>query len=193
MEALKIKKAIVILKKESINSNTFLLLNNIQCTRSRIVQSPERIRRNIASMGATAIKDKKMLAMHEAKARDHPLGCVELYRTAPVIRKRSSAPRRSLKGLADIKDSLDFEKIERIELQMKKEACPLLFFWLLHYLSEYTGNLQTPKKSSIGLRGMQKGNAKQASRPSNDFNTNMSKWILNNGLRKNALTHALHL
>ena len=71
IEALKIEKAKVILKKENINSDTSLLLDNIQRTRSRIVQSPERIKRNITSMGATTIEDKKTLAMHEAKARDH--------------------------------------------------------------------------------------------------------------------------
>jgi kinetochore protein Nuf2 len=70
IEALKIEKANVILKKENINSETSLLLDNIQRTRSRVVQSPERIKRNITSMGATAIDDKKTLAMHEAKARD---------------------------------------------------------------------------------------------------------------------------
>ena len=70
IEALKVEKANVILKKENINSDTSLLLDNIQRTRGRIVQSPERIKRNISSMGATAIEDKKSLVMHEAKARD---------------------------------------------------------------------------------------------------------------------------
>lgn len=70
IETLKVEKANIILKKENINSETSLLLDSIQRTRSRIVQSPERIKRNINTMGATAIEDKKTLAMHEAKARD---------------------------------------------------------------------------------------------------------------------------
>lgn len=70
IEALKVEKANLILKKENINSDTSLLLDNIQRTRGRIAQSPERIKRNITTMGATAIEDKKALAMHEAKARD---------------------------------------------------------------------------------------------------------------------------
>lgn len=36
----------------------------------RIVQSPERIKRTIVSMGSTAIEDKKTVALHEFKARD---------------------------------------------------------------------------------------------------------------------------
>ncbi len=43
---------------------------NISRTRSRIVQSPERIKRNISSMGNTAAEEKRMLATNEAKTRD---------------------------------------------------------------------------------------------------------------------------
>ena len=124
IEALKVEKANIILKKENINSETSLLLDNIQRTRSRIVQSPERIKRNITSMGATAIDDKKTLAMHEAKARDlqakitvltniekvppsllicsstyfHPLGRTKLCRTTPGHRERSPTLRKLPKG-----------------------------------------------------------------------------------------------
>ncbi|KAF8436921.1 Nuf2 family-domain-containing protein [Boletus edulis BED1] len=131
IETLKIEKANLVLKKENINSETSLLLDNIQRTRSRIVQSPERIKRNITSMGATAIDDKKTLAMHEAKARDLQAkitaltniekdvrSCVEHLQT---IEKEVQLLESSQKELADVKDSQDYKKIERIELQMKKE------------------------------------------------------------------------
>jgi kinetochore protein Nuf2 len=39
-------------------------------TRSRIVQSPERIKRTITQMSTTAIEDKQTVTLHEAKARD---------------------------------------------------------------------------------------------------------------------------
>lgn len=39
-------------------------------TRTRIVQSPERIKRTITLMASTAIDDKKQVALQEAKARD---------------------------------------------------------------------------------------------------------------------------
>lgn len=39
-------------------------------TRSRIVQSPERIKRTITLMSATAMEDKRQVATQEVKARD---------------------------------------------------------------------------------------------------------------------------
>ncbi|KIL00637.1 hypothetical protein PAXRUDRAFT_129394 [Paxillus rubicundulus Ve08.2h10] len=131
IEALKIEKANVILKKENINSDTALLLDNIQRTRARIVQSPERIKRNITTMGTTAIEDKKALSMQEAKARDLQAkitvltniekdvrGCIEQLQT---IEKEVQLLEGAQKELADVKDSLDYKTIERSELQMKKE------------------------------------------------------------------------
>lgn len=70
IEAVKVEKASILAKKESVNSETTLLLDTISRTRSRIVQSPERLRRNITTMGAAAVEDKKMIIQQEAKARD---------------------------------------------------------------------------------------------------------------------------
>lgn len=44
--------------------------NAISRARGRIVQSPERIRKTITTMSASAIEDKKTVTLHEAKARD---------------------------------------------------------------------------------------------------------------------------
>ncbi|KAI9569099.1 Nuf2 family-domain-containing protein [Boletus coccyginus] len=121
IEQLKVEKASIILKKENINSDISLLLDNIQRTRSRIVQSPERIKRNITTMGATSIEDKKTLAMHEAKARDLQAKIAVLTNIEKAIEKEAQLLEGSQKELADVKDSLDYKKIERIELQMKKE------------------------------------------------------------------------
>jgi len=54
----------VILNEMSVLSDVVL------STRSRIVQSPERIKRNIVTMGATALEDKKSISTNEAKTRD---------------------------------------------------------------------------------------------------------------------------
>jgi hypothetical protein len=70
IESLKIERAHLQARNETINSESALLMDNNSRTRSRIVQSPERIRRNIMTMGTTAIEDKKAVALHEAKARD---------------------------------------------------------------------------------------------------------------------------
>ena len=47
-----------------------VVAENISRTRSRIVQSPERIKRNISTMGTTAAEDKRTVAANEAKIRD---------------------------------------------------------------------------------------------------------------------------
>lgn len=46
------------------------LSDSVLSTRSRIVQSPERLRRNIVTMSATALGDKKVVGTNEAKTRD---------------------------------------------------------------------------------------------------------------------------
>lgn len=131
IEAVKVEKASILAKKESVNSETTLLLDTISRTRSRIVQSPERLRRNITTMGAAAVEDKKMIIQQEAKARDlHAKitalsniekdlrSCVEQLQT---IEKEVQLLEAAQKELADVKDSLDYKKIERKELQTKKE------------------------------------------------------------------------
>lgn len=47
-----------------------VLSDAVLSTRSRIVQSPERIKRNIVTMSATALEDKKTLGTNETKTRD---------------------------------------------------------------------------------------------------------------------------
>lgn len=47
-----------------------MLSDAVLSTRSRIVQSPERIKRNIVTMGATALEDKKVVNTNETKTRD---------------------------------------------------------------------------------------------------------------------------
>lgn len=47
-----------------------MLSDGVLSTRSRIVQSPERIKRNIVTMGAAALEDKKVVSINETKTRD---------------------------------------------------------------------------------------------------------------------------
>lgn len=53
-----------------MNNETAIVTEKISRTKSRIVQDPERIKRNIATMSATVNEDKKTIASHEAKIRD---------------------------------------------------------------------------------------------------------------------------
>ncbi|TFK82014.1 hypothetical protein K466DRAFT_317481 [Polyporus arcularius HHB13444] len=70
VENLKQEKAVLVAEKEKVTAEMAAATENISRTRSRIVQSPERIKRNIASMGNTAAEEKRMLATNEAKTRD---------------------------------------------------------------------------------------------------------------------------
>jgi chromosome segregation ATPase len=56
--------------QEALNGEIAAVSDVINRTRSRIVQSPERIKRTISVMGDTAVEDKKTVAMLDAKARD---------------------------------------------------------------------------------------------------------------------------
>lgn len=131
IEALKVEKASVLSKKDNVNNETTLLLDRISRTRSRIVQSPERIKRNITTMGTATIEDKKVISQNEAKARALQTkisalsnleidlrACVEQLQTTE---KEVQLLEASQKELADVKDSMDYKKVERSELQMKKE------------------------------------------------------------------------
>ncbi|KAG0706409.1 Nuf2 family-domain-containing protein [Suillus ampliporus] len=131
IESLKIERAHLQARNETVNSESALLMDNNSRTRSRIVQSPERIRRNIMTMGATAIEDKKAVALHEVKARDLQAkisalvniekdvrSCIEQLQTTE---KEVQLLEASQKELAELKDSLEYKKVECGELQKKTE------------------------------------------------------------------------
>lgn len=217
IKALKVEKSNLVLKKENINSETPLTLDSIQRTRSRIVQSPDRIRRNISTMTTTAIEDQKSFAMHEAKARDlqakiavltniekvrsfflppsltsiHPKGRTRLHRTIADHRERNTAPRELTKGTRRRQRQPRIQKDRTHGTPNEKggmsspSSSPLVPFPHPLRLSECTGSLQMPKKSSIVHRGMQKTSVSQASIQSNDFNVNTSKWTLNDATTTN--------
>ena len=56
--------------QEKVTSEMDTLTDNISRTRSRIVQSPERIKRDIHSMGNSAAEEKRTVAANETKTRD---------------------------------------------------------------------------------------------------------------------------
>lgn len=56
--------------QDAILDEMSILSDAVLSTRSRIVQSPERIKRNIVTMGATALEDKKVVSTNEVKTRD---------------------------------------------------------------------------------------------------------------------------
>lgn len=56
--------------QDAILDEMSVLSDAVLSTRSRIVQSPERIKRNIVTMSATALEDKNVVGMNETKTRD---------------------------------------------------------------------------------------------------------------------------
>lgn len=138
-------------KQEGVNEETALVTDAINRARSRIVQSPERIKRNIVTMGTTAAEDKKTVAMHESKIRDLQTKITALLNIEKAsshfhhwldelltcsieqevrscveqlqtIEKEMHALDTSQKELTDLKDNLDQRKGERNELLMKREV-----------------------------------------------------------------------
>ncbi|PCH34940.1 hypothetical protein WOLCODRAFT_141390 [Wolfiporia cocos MD-104 SS10] len=130
-EALRQEIEAVLQSKEGVNRETLLITEQIGRTRSRVVQSPDRIRRNIVTMSATAAEDKRTLVTNEAKIRDLQTkiaallniekdvrSCVEQLQT---YEKEMQALDAAQKELADIRDHLDLKKSERTELLLKRE------------------------------------------------------------------------
>ncbi|KAG6816946.1 hypothetical protein H0H87_001461 [Tephrocybe sp. NHM501043] len=131
VEKLKAEKNALVKRKEALNSEIGSVSDTITRTRSRIVQSPERIKRTITTMSSTAADDKKTVIMQEEKARDLQTkiksllniekdvrGCIEQLQT---IEKEVRSLQVSQKELADLRDHLDDKKIERNELKLRQE------------------------------------------------------------------------
>ncbi|CDO69122.1 hypothetical protein BN946_scf185042.g24 [Trametes cinnabarina] len=131
VESLKQEKSAL----EKVTSEMATVSENINRTRSRIVQSPERIKRNISTMGHTAAEEKRTIAANEAKTRDLQTKIAALlniekashslirsaFDVMPVIEKEMRALDAAQKELGDLKDTLDRKKGERAELVMRRE------------------------------------------------------------------------
>jgi kinetochore protein Nuf2 len=57
-------------EQENLNNEIAMVADAIQRSRSRIVQLSERINRTISTMSTTVLKEKRTVAIHDAKARD---------------------------------------------------------------------------------------------------------------------------
>ncbi|KDR81395.1 hypothetical protein GALMADRAFT_239264 [Galerina marginata CBS 339.88] len=131
VEQFKTDRTELLSRKEVLNGEIKSLEEAIIRTRSRIVQSPDRIKKTISIMSNTAMEDKKTVAMHEAKARDlqakvnalHNIekdvrGCIEQIQT---IEREVKSLELSQKALTELRDLLDEKVIERNELRLRQE------------------------------------------------------------------------
>nr|GAT58016.1 predicted protein [Mycena chlorophos] len=131
VEKLKAEKTALVQRKEALNGEVESVSDSLSRTRSRIVQSPERIKRSITTMTAGALQDKQMIALNESKARDlqskitalsniekDVRGCVEQLQT---IEKEVRSLQDSQKELGDLKDVFDRRQIDQRELHGQRE------------------------------------------------------------------------
>ncbi|KAJ7231452.1 Nuf2 family-domain-containing protein [Mycena haematopus] len=131
VENLKAEKTTLIGRKEVLNAEIASMSEAMARTRSRIVQSPERIKRTIMQMSSTTVEDKQTIALHEAKARDLQAkinalsniekdvrGCIEQLQT---IEKEVHSLQESQKELHELKDFCESKQIERKELHLRHE------------------------------------------------------------------------
>ncbi|KAF7359470.1 hypothetical protein MSAN_01289800 [Mycena sanguinolenta] len=137
VENLRAEKTTLIGRKEALNAEIASMSEAMARTRSRIVQSPERIKRNITTMTTSAVEDKQQVAQNEAKARDLQAkinafsniekdvrGCIEQLQT---IEKEVHSLQESQKELHELKDLCDSKQIERKELHLRQEVAIVLF------------------------------------------------------------------
>lgn len=131
VEKLKAEKNGFIKRRTVLHAEIDSVSDAIGHTRSRVVQSPERIKRTILTMSATALEEKRTVALHESKARDLQAklnglsnnekdvrSCVEQFQ---VIEKEISVLDVSRKELAELRDQIDNKTIERNEFKLKLE------------------------------------------------------------------------
>ncbi|KAJ6500334.1 Nuf2 family-domain-containing protein [Mycena sanguinolenta] len=131
VENLKAEKTTLIGRKEALNAEIASVSEAMARTRSRIVQSPERIKKNITTMTTSAVEDKQQVAQNEAKARDLQAkinafsniekdvrGCIEQLQT---IEKEVHSLQESQKELHELKDLCESKQIERKELHLRQE------------------------------------------------------------------------
>lgn len=135
--------------QDTILNEMSILSDAVLSTRSRIVQSPERIKRNIVTMSATALEDKRVVSANEAKTRDLQakinillhvekvrrfdrrvyviMICSQDARTCTealqAIQKEKGSLEASIKDLTDGKDILEEKKMTKNELALKREVC----------------------------------------------------------------------
>ncbi|KAN0105253.1 Nuf2 family domain containing protein [Russula decolorans] len=123
IESLKAEKSTLVQKKESVCADAALATDGVARVRARVVQSPERIRRTITSMGNTANEDKRAYVSRQAtidelQAKVSALLNIEKDFRASVeqlqaLEKETHVLMVSEKVLTDSRDSHEKQKNER--------------------------------------------------------------------------------
>lgn len=131
LEGIKADKQVLQHQKEAIHAQLTNSHEEIARLKSRIVQSPERIKRTITTMGNSAAEDKYTLNELESKIRDlqakgSALQAIEkdvrlCSEQLQTVQKEVQALDVAYKQLAEVKDNHDDRVIERSELESKQQ------------------------------------------------------------------------
>ncbi|KAI9450939.1 Nuf2 family-domain-containing protein [Lactarius psammicola] len=134
IETLKTERAALVQKKKGLDTQTAIAADGVSRVRSRVVQSPERKRRNISTMRDSVAEDKKaQMSLLERQrelrikvtalkniAKDMKM-CVEALQT---VKKESNAFEEAQRSLLDTQDCLDKQKddlkLDRIKAENVK-------------------------------------------------------------------------
>ncbi|KAI0034709.1 Nuf2 family-domain-containing protein [Vararia minispora EC-137] len=131
IDALKSEKSSLLQRKESLSGDTALAADTVARTRSRVVKSPERLRRNIDTMGASQAEDKRTLTSQEVKVRDLQAkanallaiekGVRDCIEHVQIVDKEMRMLENAARERADTRGALEERRIERTELELKLE------------------------------------------------------------------------
>ncbi|KAF8266011.1 Nuf2 family-domain-containing protein [Lactarius quietus] len=159
IEALKHERAALVQKKKGLDSSTANAADGVTSVRSRVVQSPERKRRNISSMRDSATEDKKMhVALLERQrelrvkvaalkniAKDVKM-CVEVLQT---MQKETDALEEAERSLLDTQDCLDKQKDDLKLDKIKAENVKLRLHHALERVERAKQTIEDRRASSL--------------------------------------------
>ncbi|SJL04389.1 uncharacterized protein ARMOST_07755 [Armillaria ostoyae] len=132
LEKLKAEKSALLKRREALNDELESVSESVNRTRSRVVQSPERIKRTISTMSTSANEDKKIVVMQENKAKELQAKFNALHNIERasysldtefryLLEKEERLLQESHKELGGLRDDLEGKKIELSELRLKRE------------------------------------------------------------------------
>ncbi|KAL0564198.1 kinetochore-associated Ndc80 complex subunit nuf2 [Marasmius crinis-equi] len=131
VDRLKAEKKQLIQRREAFKIEIDSVETDIQRIHGRIVQSPERVKRAISTMGNQVSEDKSLVAKNEAKTRELQTrikalniisediqGCIDQLQ---VIEKEAESLGASQRELADLKAQYEDKVVERNEQKLRQE------------------------------------------------------------------------
>ncbi|KAJ8094524.1 kinetochore-associated Ndc80 complex subunit nuf2 [Marasmius tenuissimus] len=131
IDRLKAEKQQLQQRKEAFTKEIESVETDIQRVRGRIVQSPERVKRAISTMGNQVSEDKGLVSQNEAKTRELQTkikvlnnisedihGCLDQLQ---IIEKEAESLEASQRELSDLKAQYEDKEVERNEQRLRQE------------------------------------------------------------------------